>query len=80
MKTWSVGYKSIDEGLDELQRFYLRQELLKDHGRSVNIIRAVAKSKALKTRIKWVLKEAMVVTGIFMVIIFVAVAFIIMSL
>ncbi|WP_240416534.1 hypothetical protein [Paenibacillus periandrae] len=79
--TWvKASYKSIDDGLDELQKFHLSQELRKDHSRQTKSIRSIAKEKAFKTRVRWFFEEALMVAGLFLVCLFIVVALFIWQL
>ncbi|WP_145949570.1 hypothetical protein [Paenibacillus sp. Y412MC10] len=76
--TWvNTAYKSIYDGLDDLQSHFLSQELMKNHSRPTKILRTIAKVRAFKQRVKWILQEATIVFGIFLVATFGAVALIV---
>lgn len=80
--TWmkNAEYKSIYEGLDDLQCHFLSQEMSKNHYRPTKILRSLAKVRAFKQRVKWILQEAMVVIGLFLVVAFGAVALIVANM
>lgn len=55
---------SMYHGLDDLQSQYLRDELKKNHRRSIHALRRIAKRKAVIQRLKWFLGETLVLFGI----------------
>ncbi len=79
--TWAnTTYLSIDHDLDDLQKFYLTQELNNNHARPITLLRSIAKAKAFKQRVRWFFQEAMILLGIIIVLIFIEVTFIVIQL
>jgi len=71
--TWvNAKYKSIDEGLDELQKEFLSLELSKDHSRPVSVLRSLAKANAFKQKVRWFMQDALLVAGMLMIVAFTA--------
>ncbi|KJD42621.1 hypothetical protein [Paenibacillus terrae] len=80
-ETWeNTTYLSIDHDFDELQKFFLNQELLQNHARPINVLRSIAKAKAFNQRVRWVFQEAMIVLGILIALVFIEVALVVIQL
>ncbi|QNR65118.1 hypothetical protein IAQ67_14440 [Paenibacillus peoriae] len=80
-ETWAnTTYLSIEHDLDDLQKFFLSQELHNNHARPINLLRSIAKAKAFKQRVRWFFQEAMILLGIVIVLMFIEVALIVIQL
>lgn len=81
MKIKTLSYEweiqSMYDGLNELEKEFLRKEIQKDFRRPAKTLRRIAKKKAWSQQVKWKLEEIGTIVGIFSFVALIVLSFLI---